>query len=330
MSLFKNFLKKSYIIIFCLCVTMNLMYHRTLTTSYFIGNIDGELTHELAIDDSDDMRHTPVADEHGMLDDTQIKQTAVVVTTNWIPSAPSIQMIQEVLDSLDMIKGLPPNAPTYIILDALDIKREPGGQGRWDKEETLDLYSTNLMKEYMHRQNFHIVVNNVNLHVGGNLNKAIELLPPETEFLYFIQHDLKFVKEVNHTAIIKTMKEYPDIFRNIRFGKGPNGPRKSGRRSDDCWHMKGSSQEKNGITLSRTHKWSDNNQFASVEYYKEILGKIRSIRRPMEAPMMASFQNTPGCNMNLTQHLYGGYGDGPYIDHLDGRLSYTVGNVTTV
>jgi len=238
-------------------------------------------------------------------------------------------MIQEVIDSLEMLKGLPHNAPTYIILDAL--AGHSHDQVRWDKEETLELYGINLMKEYMHRENFHIIVNNVNLHIGANLNKAIELLNPETEFLYFLQHDFKFIKEINHTAIVKTMKEYPDVFRNIRFGnKGINGPKRSGARIDDCWHMKGSSQEKNGITLSRTHKWSDNNHFASVKYYKEILVKIRSLRRPIEAPMTSTFQSTPGCHMNQTQHLYGALGDGPYIDHLDGRLKYKVENVTTV
>jgi hypothetical protein len=228
---------------------MNLTFVKNLTNLVVTNTAVGCVMDEMATNDNasrnNNTQPTAAIDDHGgvlLMDDKQIKQTAVVITTNWIPSAPSIQMIQEVIDSLEMLKGLPHNAPTYIILDAL--AGHSHDQVRWDKEETLELYGINLMKEYMHRENFHIIVNNVNLHIGANLNKAIELLNPETEFLYFLQHDFKFIKEINHTAIVKTMKEYPDVFRNIRFGKGINGPKRSGARSDDCWHMKGSAKKR--------------------------------------------------------------------------------------
>lgn len=47
------------------------------------------------------------------------KETAILVTTNWIPSLPSISMIQTVFESFSYLRGLPPSAPIYITIDAL-------------------------------------------------------------------------------------------------------------------------------------------------------------------------------------------------------------------
>ena len=250
------------------------------------------------------------------------KETAIVVSTNWIPSAPSIQMLQEVVDSFQMIKGLPSDAPIYIIVDNLRAESHgegKSGQERWDMEATLDKYSFNIMKEYMHRKNFHVIVNTVNNHIGGNLNKAIELLEPETKYLYYFQHDFKFIKEVNHTAIINSMKEHPDVLKNVRFNRKRNGAQD---RKDACFFQKGT-ELISGANFTRTSLWSDNNHFASVEYYKMILESIVMLTRAIEAPMLSRIRADPtNCMTDITQHQYGGDLEGPYIQHLDGRSGY--------
>ena len=45
------------------------------------------------------------------------KETAILITTGLMSSAPSIQMIKEVIASYNMLIGLSVNAPIYITLD---------------------------------------------------------------------------------------------------------------------------------------------------------------------------------------------------------------------
>jgi hypothetical protein len=258
------------------------------------------------------------------------KETALLITTNWIPSAPSPALLIEVINSIElMFEGLSHNMPVYILIDRLQDEDNPRhlghivGQERYDKEATLEEYSINIMKAFMHRTifNFHIISNHRNLHIGGNLNKTLHLLDPRTEFIYFFQHDFKFVKKVNHTAIIKTTREFPGVVKNIRFNKVHNFP---ARRKDKCYNMTDGVQNVNGIHLTRTDRWSDNNHFASVEYYKWMLEKmVVSVRRPIEDVMMNT-RNADTCNVKVAQHLYGAPYESPYLEHLDGRLKYMV------
>mmetsp|Transcript_11845 Transcript_11845/g.17763 ORF Transcript_11845/g.17763 Transcript_11845/m.17763 type:complete len:343 (+) Transcript_11845:115-1143(+) len=263
------------------------------------------------------------------------KETAILITTNWIPSAPSPALLIEVINFIElMFEGLPHNMPIYILIDNLPrvtgrVRDRVSGQERWDKEATLEKYSTNIMKEFMYRTNFryHIISNHENQHIGGNLNKTLHLLDPRTEFLYFFQHDFKFVTKVNHAAIIKTMRDFPGVVKNIRFNKMRNIPARHKRGKDACSNITDEVQNVNGIHLTRTDKWSDNNHFASVEHYKWIMEKmiVSSIRRPLESVMMNHARNVNWtCNAQVAQHLYGAPYEPAYLEHLDGRLQYMV------
>jgi hypothetical protein len=248
------------------------------------------------------------------------KETAILITTNWIPSAPSIGLVKEVMDSLSLIEGLSPKIPTYIVVD--HIFPESHRDGKKNKEErlameaTLEEYSFNLMKEYMHRENFHVIVNKVNLHIGGNLNKTLQLLEPETKYLYVLQHDFKFIKPINHTAIIHAMKSYPERLKHIRFNKKTNVPK---RRGDACWNEPDAELRVDGANFTKTSGWSDNNHFSSVEHYKAIIKELgNAINRPLEAPMQHQMYKFNNCSQ-WAQHVYGSPWQGRHILHLDGR-----------
>eukprot|EP00557_Chaetoceros_sp_GSL56_P000886 CAMPEP_0176500792 /NCGR_PEP_ID=MMETSP0200_2-20121128/13786_1 /TAXON_ID=947934 /ORGANISM="Chaetoceros sp., Strain GSL56" /LENGTH=329 /DNA_ID=CAMNT_0017899575 /DNA_START=148 /DNA_END=1137 /DNA_ORIENTATION=- len=253
------------------------------------------------------------------------KETAILVTTNWIPSAPSIDLVKEVMDSLNLIEGLSPKAPTYIVID--HIFPESHRDGKKNKEErialevTLEEYSFNLMKEYMHRDNVHVIVNKVNLHIGGNINKTLELLEPETKYLYVLQHDFKFIKPINHTAIILAMKTYPQRLKHVRFNKKTNVPK---RRGDVCWYEPDAQIHVDGANFTKTCGWSDNNHFSSVEHYKRLIKELGStINRPLEAPMQHKMYQFNNCS-EWAQHVYGSPWQGRHILHLDGRNSFGV------
>lgn len=263
------------------------------------------------------------------------KETAILVTTNWIPSLPSISMIQTVFESFSYLRGLPPSAPIYITIDALPFinpkKVTPEIiQQHQQKQIQLEEYSFNLMKYFFNHENFtnvRIISNKEHLHIGGNLNKTLGILSPETKYLYSFQHDFKFNKDVNHTLLVSAMKEYPDILKNVRFEKHPYIDRRT--PADKCWNSTGFVFQYQGRNFSKTASWSDNNHFASVEYYKKLMKKLISVRRPMEAPMMHDGFNQGKCS-EWAQHVYGGPREGAaYIIHLDGRLSYGIENKDT-
>jgi|AntRauTorckE5430_2_1112549.scaffolds.fasta_scaffold06303_3 hypothetical protein len=253
------------------------------------------------------------------LDDN--KETAVLITSNWIPSAPKIDVIQEVIDSLSQLKGLSPSAPVFIVVDHLfpthqNNGRHLIGKERINRERVLEEYSSNLMREYKNRPNFRVIVNKVNFHIGGNLKKTLTILDDDTKFLYCIQHDFKFIKEINHTAIVKAMKDYPQRLKNVRFNKKTNV---SKRRGDLCWSEPDAELRVEGANFTKTSGWSDNNHFASVDFYKSLIGHVKSVNRPLEAPMQYNMYAYHNCS-EWAQHLYGAPWQGRHIIHLDGRL----------
>ena len=248
------------------------------------------------------------------------KETAVLITSNWIPSAPKIDIIVEVIESLSQLKGLSPRAPVFVIIDHIlstDHKKQKNvifGKERLETEHTLEEYSMNLMRKYRNKPNVHIINNKINLHIGGNLNKTLHILDDDTKFLYFLQHDFKFAKKINHTAIVKAMKDYPQKLKNVRFNKHKNKK----RRRDPCWDEPDAQLQVEGATFTKTTSWSDNNHFASVDFFKSMIEKVQAIARPLEAPMQHMMHSQKNCS-KWAQHLYGAPYQGPDIIHLDGR-----------
>jgi hypothetical protein len=248
------------------------------------------------------------------------KETAVLITSNWIPSAPKIDIIVEVIESLSQLKGLSPRAPVFVIIDHIlstDHKKQKNvifGKERLETEHTLEEYSMNLMRKYRNKPNVHIINNKINLHIGGNLNKTLHILDDDTKFLYFLQHDFKFAKKINHTAIVKAMKDYPQKLKNVRFNKHKNKK----RRRDPCWDEPDAQLQVEGATFTKTTSWSDNNHFASVDFFKSMIEKVHFITRPLESPMQYIMHAQPNCS-KWAQHLYGAPYQGRHILHLDGR-----------
>lgn len=177
-------------------------------------------------------------------------ETAIIITTNLIPSHPNIDMLKETIASIfTYIIGLSPNTQIYITVDAL-IHRgyKEGREKTWAKEgrereqeeERLESYVTELYRNYDHLDNYHIIVNTKNIQLGASFEKAVNLLnlnhnktSTQTEFIYYVQHDFKFVNVVNHTALVKSMREYPNVLRLVRFHKRPITP---SARSRPCWN----------------------------------------------------------------------------------------------
>ena len=160
-------------------------------------------------------------------------------------------MLHETLSSFYLLAGLSPNTQIYITVDqiATDMRAPKGKEGE-EKKELLEKYIHALYQAYEHEPNIHIIVNAVNLHIGGSFGKAISLLDPRTQFVYQVQQDFMFITEINHTAIVKTMREYPDTLRLVSFNK-----RKNDRgHGDACWNQVDAVNSVNGIHFTKTSR----------------------------------------------------------------------------
>jgi len=156
-----------------------------------------------------------------------------------------------------------------------------------------------------------IAVANTHLDIGGNINQTLDLI--QTRFMYVIQHDLEFIQDVNHSAVIKLMKAYPDSLPLVRFNKRPNLPYSQSDHTS-CWGEKNI----NGTYFVKTAHWSDNNHLTTVSYYKRMFEMLRMIKRAPENAMQKMGRLNCG---KWGTHLYGRLNYPPMIRHLDGRFT---------
>ncbi|GFH49182.1 hypothetical protein CTEN210_05658 [Chaetoceros tenuissimus] len=154
----------------------------------------------------------------------------------------------------------------------------------------------------------------------------------ETKYVYIIQHDEKFIRPINHTAVVKTFDEYypehiwklefPLITRNLWTDK------KDLTGENKCFNMVTPFINGiNGINITKTDGWSDQNHFTTKEYYLSVLEDIGTVPRSPEFPY--NFQATKNCQ-KIAAHEYGGPNDEPYLMHLNGRFSKPSSNSTSV
>eukprot|EP00980_Cylindrotheca_fusiformis_P015105 scaffold4166_cov95-Cylindrotheca_fusiformis.AAC.7 len=241
-------------------------------------------------------------------DDRQLRQdTTIIVTTNWIPGLPSTRMIDSVINSLHYLHGLSSDTPLIIAADGAYE-----GGARYESVRNVDMraYVWALKNKY---NNSHTTVlsSSKKRMLVGNMKRALRRV--ETEFILVLQHDLPFVNEVNHTALVETMHTHPEV-RLVRF---PTDRVLIRKRDIGVCNEDEIEFHANGIDLSKTHTWSDRNHLTRKSYYEEMfkLPGWEGIRY-MELHMSKFARED--CS-HWGTHLYGHRGANPTIFHLDGR-----------
>jgi hypothetical protein len=127
--------------------------------------------------------------------------------------------------------------------------------------------------------------------------------------MYLMQHDLPFAKEINHTAIVKTANEHPEI-NMVRF----NQKRIMGHPCKSVPEINA-----NGIFLKKGAKWSDQNQFARVSHYVNDIFPILSHHNFPE--MVMKDKSLSNCTYYGPYYYAKGYG-GPWYKHTDATERY--------
>jgi len=237
--------------------------------------------------------------------------TTIIILSSLIPTHPSIHLINKTFNSLSpMLLGLPINTPKLISVDGLPSKKNTP-----ENIHKLHEYVKQLRLRFQNDLHVSILNNYEHGHLSNSIRVALEMV--KSEFIYVLQHDFSFIKPVNHTAIIASMRASPQDIQIVRF------PYKSA--------LVGSSPGCN-VTNIRTHgieyslgKWSDNNHFTTKVYYEKVLLDVGSSGRFIEAPMM--FKGTKIRNRKSDilescsyahQWVYN-FRYGPFLEHLDGR-----------
>jgi len=244
---------------------------------------------------------------------------SVIITSSLIPTHPSIYMVNETLNSVrEMMDGMVPHTPIFISVDGLrTMKYNP------ENIKKLHEYVKRLRLRFRYDPYVTILNNYEHGHISNSLGVALEMV--DTEFVHVIQHDFKFIKHINHTALIHVMKENPSQVQIVRFGKRSHNPSRIG---PNCENVKDFESKTHDVYLNLV-KWSDNNHVATKAYYEKILEKIGTTPRPIEAPLMhaGGNPNASDCT-SFNQYLYKPR-DGPFISHLDGRLTTEL-NISTI
>lgn len=174
--------------------------------------------------------------------------TTIVITTNLIPDHPSIQMINDTIQScFQHLLGLHPKAPIIITADFVRNGTSVADTARFDG------FLRNLLQEYGPR--ISLLVAPQNRGLNWNMYHAIQFV--ETEFMYVVQHDMPFCRDIDHTNSIKSLKEYPNDLRIIRFplyyveewiGLWDRKP---------CFAKPTPVDHVNGLNFTKTGGWSD-------------------------------------------------------------------------
>jgi hypothetical protein len=117
--------------------------------------------------------------------------------------------------------------------------------------------------------NVRIVVAGINIGLSKMLKQVIDahIDTNVTKYMYLLQHDLKFTRSVNHTALIQLAEAFPDHVNIVNFK----------RNKRFCNNITNGDIIENGsgIQFRKTYRWSDQNQFARISHFiNDVLPEV--------------------------------------------------------
>jgi hypothetical protein len=103
------------------------------------------------------------------------------------------------------LKGLSPSTPIILTVDQLPLSIKTHENERETRTAASNKYVDSLYHQYLNDINIKVIASMEHWHVGGTIYKALKLIHehyPSVEFLYYTQHDLEIIRNVNHLALI--------------------------------------------------------------------------------------------------------------------------------
>ncbi|KAL3934540.1 MAG: hypothetical protein SGBAC_009767 [Bacillariaceae sp.] len=241
-----------------------------------------------------------------------LNDTAIIITTNWMPSVPSTAQLDKVLNSLSFLNGLPEDAPMII---AVDGAYEGGARYKSTRNVDMRNYIQAIKAKYNNsnkKHNIKVITSSKKIMLVRNMKRALRRV--HTKYVLVLQHDIPFINQVNHVGLIDAMETHPEV-RLVRFPTARVLTRT--RDGGVCDEEEVDFESENGIQLTKTHVWSDRNHLTRKVYYDEMfqLPGWNGVRT-MEFHMHQFGKKN--CSYWGT-YLYGARGSNPTIFHMDGR-----------
>lgn len=233
----------------------------------------------------------------------------IITTTSPIPSNPDPTILVRSLDSFMTVPGFK-DCPKIIVFDGVP-------KYNLHLSNDYEQYKKNVQKlteTHPSFQNTQLVFCKEHRHLALSLKEAMKHV--KTPYVFVHQHDFKLIKPIDAVGIIRSMEENP-LLKHIRL------PRHQVKQT--CWDFVVDENIEGPcyVPLCRTYGWSDNDHFTLKSYYDDfIFPKIKN-KRPMEVvinPIMRKItKQNPALHHQFGTYLYGKYGDGRCIIHLDGK-----------
>mmetsp|Transcript_54101 Transcript_54101/g.114919 ORF Transcript_54101/g.114919 Transcript_54101/m.114919 type:complete len:384 (+) Transcript_54101:102-1253(+) len=257
--------------------------------------------------------------------------TAIIITSSWIPSHPSTYIIETVLNStMEHLVGLSPTAPVFITVDHFrfsDYSNLPPALEKRVNE--LDEYMFNLENRYLSDPRVHVVPSAKQHHIGGSVMRALNLIGrhhPAVRYVYSLQHDFQFDKDVDHLGLVGAMDRHPNKTNYVRFMK-PSPLLISKRCYDEkpiLWNetavYRARARPDNDTVVAHelvpTGSYSDNNHLVRFGWYRDVIASLKMLTRSPEGPLQ--LRANQGCgrrNGSMGLYLY----HETNLRHLDGR-----------
>ena len=231
-----------------------------------------------------------------------MNRCSVIITASSIPSHPAIDYIQCVLESLKYLHLLP---STPIIL-AHDFS---------DRPEFID-YLCNLKRYCSDKPNIKIVVRDSHGHLTGNVRNAFESI--NTEYILLLQHDLPFIRGFKLEKVLEDLDANPCL-KHVRFNKRTTTKVAWDSHND----LFGKQHTATNYTYTRTPAWSDQNHLCRSSYYRDVVLKECEDGSFMENQLFGK-STTEETHEKYGTYIFGGLHELAYIQHIDGRMSFTV------
>ena len=223
----------------------------------------------------------------------------IIITASFIPTHPSIRIIQQTIESLKLI-NMP--SDTKIIL-AHDYSKNP---------KYLE-YLQNLTEYIKPYSNIVIVQRNSHGHLTGNIRNSLKYV--NSKYILLVQHDFPFIRNFNIENVINDMEENPMI-KHVRFNKRNNVK----RRWDAQNNLFGLHVKQSNYTYTRTPAWSDNNHICLTSYYNNIIMKECPDGCAMEKKLKSQARG-PKWHKKFGTYMFGEVNNPAVIKHTDGRRS---------
>jgi hypothetical protein len=272
----------------------------------------------------------------------------IIITTSAIPSHPSTDVIDEVIEALVHIKS--PNVnitDVYIVCDGYNIRgldEKPNFKPpkiTVEKSADYELYISVLEKKY---SQYKIIKRNKRYGFAKNLRYILDMV--ETTYVLVVQHDWVFRKDVDLDKIMCAMDKSDEIkYVNFmsssstnylnRIFKLKNGFK--GHKIDKEQIIK-SNKEKFGIDIVPLMFWYDKPHICRTDYYKSFVfgqkhydslrDKLIQIRSFVEDSLGNVILNNVKKNGLSAHAAYGTYlyyeePDAEYVSHSNGRAFIT-------